>query len=99
MSLDVFAYYVLPEKPSLPAFDPGDAASVAHVLDYAGTRLPHDEHIRAIGERHGGRFIGCGTMVETGERDHQFRFDDAASAYSCETSLSLAGYQPRSSLR
>lgn len=55
----------------------------------------HDEDVRAIMGKRGGRSIGAGTFIPTGERDMQFRYPDREAADNTETELKAKGYRTK----
>lgn len=54
---------------------------------------PLDKGARSIMAEKGGKFIGSGTFLGTGERDIQYGFSDRRSARVAVDALKKAGYR------
>lgn len=63
------------------------------IFAYSPSQQNRDAEAETIFIRHGGRSIGKGTFIPTGERDIQFRFDSEPAAYACKRDLIKAGFR------
>lgn len=52
-----------------------------------------DHYAEKIFQQFDGRQIGKGTLIETGERDIQYRFTDESKANDCNKALIEAGFR------